>query len=112
MYDNFSSLPDSDNNSFQVFVVRLLLTPWIFTYGGNTHSLKDVWFSKRIVLMHGKDNFKHPLETWHKHIYASSIIAWGGAQPSHFYTIKDAWELLWHWSFKWRFDNAIKRLNK
>ena len=75
-----------------VFVVRLLFSLWVFTYGGNSHSLSDVWFSRR--------KGQH------------EICAWGGAQPAHCYVVSEAWDLLWNWSFKWRFDSAIERLDK
>ena len=103
-----------DNSRLKVFAIRLLLTPWIFTYGGTGHSLKHVWFSRQVSLRHGNTDWTPQdsvLSTRHYHDHTYYICAWGNGAPAHFYLLSDAWELLTQWSFKWRFDRSLKNLN-
>ena len=103
-----------DNSRLKVFAIRLLLSLWIFTYGGAGHTLKHVWFSRQVSLRHygpwtPEDGV---LATKHYHDHTYYICAWGNGAPAHFYMLSDAWELLTQWSFKWRFDGAMKRLDE
>ena len=103
-----------DNSRLKVFAIRMLLSFWIFTYGGKGHSLKHVWLSRQVKLFHRDENWVPSdgiFATRHYFDHRYYILAWGNGAPAHFYLLKDAWELATQWSFKWRFDGALKRLD-
>ena len=105
----------------RILLVRLLLSIWVLTPGGKTcGSLREVWYSRTVVLCYLDKSDPHfAYGRWvpvaspsykgmdegvfsvaYKHVRGlGSICAWGGAQHAHLYSVKDAWDLACHWSF-------------